>query len=147
ALIFAALQAEGESVIIEKEKTRNHTEDMIKQFGGEITINDKEIRITGGQEFTAQEVVVPGDISSAAFWLVAGLIVPNSKIVLQNVGINETRTGILDVIRSMGGKLQLSDIDEVAKSATITVETSELVGTRIAGDIIPRLIDELPIIA
>lgn len=72
---------------------------------------------------------------------------PNSKIVLQNVGINETRTGILDVIRSMGGKLQLSDIDEVAKSATITVETSELVGTRIAGDIIPRLIDELPIIA
>ncbi|WP_277295798.1 3-phosphoshikimate 1-carboxyvinyltransferase [Streptococcus hyointestinalis] len=147
ALIFAALQAEGESVIIEKEKTRNHTEDMIKQFGGEITINDKEIRITGGQAFTAQEVVVPGDISSAAFWLVAGLIVPNSKIVLQNVGINETRTGILDVIRSMGGKLQLSDIDEVAKSATITVETSELVGTRIAGDIIPRLIDELPIIA
>ncbi|MGF0046815.1 3-phosphoshikimate 1-carboxyvinyltransferase [Streptococcus hyointestinalis] len=147
ALIFAALQAEGESVIIEKEKTRNHTEDMIKQFGGEITINDKEIRITGGQEFTAQEVVVPGDISSAAFWLVAGLIVPNSKIVLQNVGINETRTGILDVIRSMGGKLQLSDIDEVAKSATITVETSELVGARIAGDIIPRLIDELPIIA
>lgn len=147
ALIFAALQAEGESVIIEKEKTRNHTEDMIKQFGGEITINDKEIRITGGQEFTAQEVVVPGDISSAAFWLVAGLIVPNSKIVLQNVGINETRTGILDVIRSMGGKLQLSDIDEVAKSATITVETSELVETRIAGDIIPRLIDELPIIA
>ena len=107
ALIFAALQAEGESVIIEKEKTRNHTEDMIKQFGGEITINDEEIRITGGQEFTAQEVVVPGDISSAAFWLVAGLIVPNSKIVLQNVGINETRTGILDVIRSMGGKLQL----------------------------------------
>lgn len=147
ALIFAALQAEGESVIIEKEKTRNHTEDMIKQFGGEITINDKEIRITGGQAFTGQEVVVPGDISSAAFWLVAGLIVPNSKIVLQNVGINETRTGILDVIRSMGGKLQLSDIDEVAKSATITVETSELVGTRIAGDIIPRLIDELPIIA
>ena len=147
ALFFAALQAEGESVIIEKEKTRNHTEDMIKQFGGEITINDKEIRITGGQEFTAQEVVVPGDISSAAFWLVAGLIVPNSKIVLQNVGINETRTGIFDVIRSMGGKLQLSDIDEVAKSATITVETSELVGTRIAGDIIPRLIDELPIIA
>lgn len=147
ALIFAALQAEGESVIVEKEKTRNHTEDMIKQFGGEITINDKEIRITGGQAFTGQEVVVPGDISSAAFWLVAGLIVPNSKIILQNVGINETRTGILDVIRSMGGKLQLSDIDEVAKSATITVETSELVGTRIAGDIIPRLIDELPIIA
>ena len=146
ALIFAALQADGESVIIEKEKTRNHTEDMIQQFGGQLQVDGKEIRIFGGQSFTAQEVVVPGDISSAAFWLVAGLVVPNSKIVLENVGINETRTGIIDVIKDMGGKITLSDIDQVAKSATITVETSELKGTEIGGDIIPRLIDELPII-
>lgn len=146
ALIFAALQADGESVIIEKEKTRNHTEDMIQQFGGQLQVDGKEIRISGGQSFTAQEVVVPGDISSAAFWLVAGLVVPNSKIVLENVGINETRTGIIDVIKDMGGKIALSDIDQVAKSATITVETSELKGTEIGGDIIPRLIDELPII-
>lgn len=146
ALIFAALQADGESVIIEKEKTRNHTEDMIQQFGGQLQVDGKEIRISGGQSFTAQEVVVPGDISSAAFWLVAGLVVPNSKIVLENVGINETRTGIIDVIKDMGGKIGLSDIDQVAKSATITVETSELKGTEIGGDIIPRLIDELPII-
>ena len=146
ALIFAALQANGESVIIEKEKTRNHTEDMIQQFGGQLQVEGKEIRISGGQTFTAQEVVVPGDISSAAFWLVAGLVVPNSKIVLENVGINETRTGIIDVIKDMGGKITLSDIDQVAKSATITVETSELKGTEIGGDIIPRLIDELPII-
>ena len=145
ALIFAALQADGESVIIEKEKTRNHTEDMIQQFGGQLQVEGKEIRISGGQTFTAQEVVVPGDISSAAFWLVAGLVVPNSKIVLKNVGINETRTGIIDVIKDMGGKIKLSDIDQVAKSATITVETSELKGTEIGGDIIPRLIDELPI--
>ena len=147
ALIFAALQAQGESVIIEKEKTRNHTEDMIIQFGGQIDVKGKEIRISGGQELIGQEVVVPGDISSAAFWLVAGLIVPNSKIVLENVGINETRTGILDVIQAMGGKITLSQVDEVAKSATITVETSDLQGTEIAGEIIPRLIDELPIIA
>ncbi len=147
ALIFAALQAQGESVIIEKEKTRNHTEDMIVQFGGQIDVQGKEIRISGGQELIGQEVVVPGDISSAAFWLVAGLIVPNSKIVLENVGINETRTGILDVIQAMGGKISLSHVDEVAKSATITVETSDLQGTEIAGEIIPRLIDELPIIA
>ena len=146
ALIFAALQADGESVIIEKEKTRNHTEDMIQQFGGQLQVDGKEIRISGGQSFTAREVVVPGDISSAAFWLVAGLVVPNSKIVLKNVGINETRTGIIDVIKDMGGKIKLSDIDQVAKSATITVETSELKGTEIGGDIIPRLIDELPII-
>ena len=147
ALIFAALQAQGESVIIEKEKTRNHTEDMIVQFGGQIDVKGKEIRISGGQELVGQEVVVPGDISSSAFWLVAGLIVPNSKIVLENVGINETRTGILDVIQAMGGKMTLSQVDEVAKSATITVETSDLQGTEIAGEIIPRLIDELPIIA
>lgn len=147
ALIFAALQADGESVIIEKEKTRNHTEDMIVQFGGEINVNVKEIRIKGGQEFTGQDVVVPGDISSAAFWLVAGLIVPNANVVLENVGINETRTGILDVIEAMGGKMTISDVDDIAKSATITVETSELHGTEIGGEIIPRLIDELPIIA
>lgn len=147
ALIFAALQADGESVIIEKEKTRNHTEDMIVQFGGKIDVDGKEIRIKGGQEFTGQDVVVPGDISSAAFWLVAGLIVPNAKVTLKNVGINETRTGILDVIKAMGGKMTISDVDDIAKSATITVETSELHGTEIGGEIIPRLIDELPIIA
>ena len=147
ALIFAALQAQGESVIVEKEMTRNHTEDMIKQFGGQISVNGKEIRVQGGQEFTGQNVLVPGDISSAAFWIVAGLIIPNSKIILENVCINETRTGILDVIKAMGGNINLSNIDRVAKSATITVETSELVGTEIGGEIIPRLIDELPIIA
>lgn len=147
ALIFAALQADGESLIIEKEKTRNHTEDMILQFGGDISVDGKEIRISGGQEFQGQDVVVPGDISSAAFWLVAGLIVPDSKIVLENVGINETRTGILDVIKAMGGNIKLSQIDELAKSATITVESSDLQGIEIGGDIIPRLIDELPVIA
>lgn len=147
ALIFAALQAQGESLIIEKDLTRNHTEDMLLQFGGQLKVDGKEIRVAGKQELQAQEVVVPGDISSAAFWLVAGLIVPNSKITLTNVGINETRTGILDVIQAMGGKLSVSEIDEVAKSATITVESSELHGTEISGELIPRLIDELPIIA
>ena len=147
ALIFAALQAKGESVIIEKEITRNHTEDMLLQFGGELKVNGKEIRVQGKQELKAQEVFVPGDISSAAFWLVAGLIVPNSKLILTNVGVNETRTGILDVIRAMGGRLSLSEVDDVTKSATIMVESSELHGTEIGGESIPRLIDELPIIA
>lgn len=147
ALIFAALQAQGESLIIEKDLTRNHTENMLLQFGGQLKVDGKEIRVAGKQELQAQEVVVPGDISSAAFWLVAGLIVPNSKITLTNVGINETRTGILDVIQAMGGKLSVSEVDEVAKSATITVESSDLHGTEISGELIPRLIDELPIIA
>ena len=147
ALIFAALQAQGESLIIEKDLTRNHTEDMLLQFGGQLKVDGKEIRVAGKQELQAQDVVVPGDISSAAFWLVAGLIVPNSKITLTNVGINETRTGILDVIQAMGGKLSVSELDEVAKSATITVVSSDLHGTEISGELIPRLIDELPIIA
>ena len=147
ALIFAALQAEGESRIIEKEKTRDHTEDMIRQFGGEILMDGKIIRIKGGQEFQGQEVTVPGDISSAAFWLVAGLILPESAIKIENVGINQTRTGILDVIQEMGGDLTIEDRDEKAVSASLTVKTSSLKGIRIDGELIPRLIDELPIIA
>jgi len=147
ALIFAALQAQGQSVIIEKECTRNHTEDMLRQFGGDLSVDGKKITVQGPQKLSGQTVVVPGDISSAAFWLVAGLIVPNSRVVLKNVGINETRTGIIDVIRAMGGKLEITDIDPIAKSATLTVETSELNGTEIGGVLIPRLIDELPIIA
>ena len=147
ALIFAALQAEGETTIIEKEKTRDHTEDMIRQFGGEIQVDGKIIRIKGGQEFQGQTVIVPGDISSAAFWLVAGLILPESVIKIENVGINQTRTGILDVIQEMGGDLTLEDRDEKAVSASFTVKTSSLKGIRIDGELIPRLIDELPIIA
>ena len=147
ALIFAALQAQGQSVIIEKECTRNHTEDMLQQFGGDLSVNGKKITVQGPQKLSGQTVVVPGDISSAAFWLVAGLIVPNSRVVLKNVGINETRTGIIDVIRAMGGILEITDMDPIAKSATLTVETSDLKGTEIGGALIPRLIDELPIIA
>ena len=147
ALIFAALQAEGESTIIEKEKTRDHTEDMIRQFGGEIQVDGKNIRIQGGQEFQGQEVIVPGDISSASFWLVAGLILPDSVIKIENVGTNQTRTGILDVIQEMGGDLTMEDRDEKAVSASLTVKTSSLKGIRIDGELIPRLIDELPIIA
>ena len=147
ALIFAALQVQGQSVIIEKECTRNHTEDMLRQFGGELSVDGKKITVQGPQKLSGQTVVVPGDISSAAFWLVAGLIVPNSRVVLKNVGINETRTGVIDVIRAMGGKLEITDMDPIAKSATLTVETSDLKGTEIGGALIPRLIDELPIIA
>ena len=147
ALILPALQAQGQSVIIEKECTRNHTEDMLRQFGGDLSVDGKKITVQGPQKLSGQKVVVPGDISSAAFWLVAGLIVPNSRVLLKNVGINETRTGIIDVIRAMGGKLDITDIDPIAKSATLTVETSDLKGTEIGGALIPRLIDELPIIA
>lgn len=147
ALIFAALQAKGETTLIEKEKTRDHTETMISQFGGKIEINEKVIKVSGNQTFTGQEIVVPGDISSAAFFMVAGLLIPNSRVVLRNVGLSNTRTGIIDVIKDMGGKIEVTDIDDINESGTIIVESSQLVATEISGEIIPRLIDEIPIIA
>ena len=120
---------------------------MLQQFDGYLSVDGKKITVQGPQKLTGQKVVVPGDISSAAFWLVAGLIVPNSRVVLQNVGINETRTGIIDVIRAMGGKLEITEIDPVAKSATLTIESFWLERNRDWWCLIPRLIDELPIIA
>lgn len=147
AILFAALQADGETTIIEKEPTRNHTEEMIRQFGGTITTDGKDIRMTGPQRLVGQSITVPGDISSAAFFLVAGAIVPNSEIVLKNVGINPTRTGILDVLKEMNADVVISEEDHANQSATLTVKTSSLTSTTISGDIIPRLIDEIPIIA
>lgn len=147
ALLFAALQADGESVIIEKEKTRNHTEQMLVQFGGELTVKEKEIRLRGRQELFGQSICIPGDLSSAAFWLVAGLILPESHLVLEHVGINETRTGILEVIRDMGGKVSMIERDEQLQTASLVVESSKLKAVDIKGEVIPRLIDELPIIA
>lgn len=147
AILFAALQAKGTSTIIEKEPSRNHTEQMIKQFGGTIEVENKTITITGPQTLTGQTVIVPGDISSAAFFLVAGAIIPNSQITLKNVGINPTRTGILDVLERMNAQFELNQIDEQNESATISIQTSQLKATTIEGSDIPRLIDELPIIA
>lgn len=149
AIIFAALQADGETTIIEKEKTRDHTEQMIRQFGGAITTDGLTICVNGGQEFQGQNVVVPGDISSAAFFIVAGLIIPNSKIRLENVGLNPTRTGIIDVVKEMGGKITVEQTSKAGDepAGTVIVETSDLKGIEIGGDIIPRLIDELPVIA
>ncbi|MCI3859855.1 3-phosphoshikimate 1-carboxyvinyltransferase [Lactococcus garvieae] len=147
ALIFAALQTKSNQVseIVEKAVTRNHTEEMLQQFGGELTVSGKQIRIRGGQKLEGQEITVPGDISSAAFWIVAALIIPGSNIELQNVGINATRTGILDVVTAMGGKVEITN--QTAIAATLKIRYSPLTATQISGDLIPRLIDELPIIA
>ncbi|MFK5282110.1 3-phosphoshikimate 1-carboxyvinyltransferase, partial [Lacticaseibacillus paracasei] len=90
----------------------------------------------GGQKLVGQKVVVPGDISSAAFWLVAALVVENSELILENVGVNETRTGIIEVIQAMGGQLEILEQDNVAKAATLKVKASQLKGTEISGDLI-----------
>jgi 3-phosphoshikimate 1-carboxyvinyltransferase len=149
ALILAGLQAEGETIIIEKAESRDHTERMIRKFGGEVYKNDREITIKGGQRLSASDILVPGDISSAAFFLVAAAIVPNSEIVLKNVGLNPTRTGIIEIMNKMGANLEISqnEADSFEPAGDITVKTSSLRGTVVEGDVIPRLIDEIPIIA
>lgn len=150
AVLLAGLQANGKTTVIEKEKTRNHTETMLQMFGGNIVCSGNEITVEGGQSLTGTSVTVPGDISSAAFFLAAGAIVPNSTIHLKNVGLNETRTGILDVLKSMGASMtivQTNDPSAAEPIGDITISTSKLKGTNINGSIIPRLIDELPVIA
>lgn len=147
AILFAALQAKGTTKIIEKEKSRNHTEEMIRQFGGEIDIKNRVITLKGQQSLNGQEVIVPGDISSAAFYLVAASILPNSEVVLKQVGINPTRTGIIDVLRQMGATIEQTHEDGKNQAADLIVRSATLNACEIKGEIIPRLIDELPIIA
>lgn len=149
AILLAGINAEGTTVIREKEVSRDHTERMLRQFGAEITTEDGIVSLQGGQQLTATHVAVPGDISSAAFFLVAGAVAKNSEITLENVGLNPTRTGIIDVLQEMNAKMSIEIDDESAAepTGTITVSTSELQGTTIGGDVIPRLIDEIPILA
>lgn len=149
ALLLAGLNAEGTTIVREQVTTRDHTELMLKQFGVDIETTDRVISLKGGQKLQASHVAVPGDISSAAFFLVAGAIAPNSEIVMENVGLNETRTGILDVLEAMNASMTIEpyDTDHAEKAGRITIRTSDLVGTTIDGAIIPRLIDEIPIIA
>lgn len=149
AVLLAGLNAEGTTIVREKEVSRDHTERMLKQFGAEIDVVDGVVTLRGGQKLKGTHVAVPGDISSAAFFLVAGAICPNSEVVIENVGVNETRDGIIEVMKAMGADLQV-DIDDPnapEPTATLTIRSSQLQGTVVEGAVIPRLIDEIPIIA
>lgn len=149
ALILAGLYADGKTVIHEKEKSRDHTELMLKAMGADIEVDGNDITVRPGKELNAQDIEVPGDISSAAFFMVLGAIMPDSCITIKNVGINPTRTGIIDVFKAMGADMELVN-ERVAtgeRVADIVIRSSQLKGTEIGGDIIPRLIDELPVIA
>ncbi|MBM7604415.1 3-phosphoshikimate 1-carboxyvinyltransferase [Metabacillus crassostreae] len=150
AILLAGLQTSGEETIVtEPHKSRDHTERMLRAFGVKVEEDDKSASIVGGQSLQATNIFVPGDISSAAFFLVAGAIVPNSEIVLKNVGINPTRTGILDVLKMMGASIEIIPHKEQSFEpiADIIIKTSTLKGTIIDGDLIPKLIDEIPVIA
>ncbi|WP_223554625.1 MULTISPECIES: 3-phosphoshikimate 1-carboxyvinyltransferase [Lysinibacillus] len=149
AILLAGLRAEGTTIVRETEISRDHTERMLRQFGAKVDEVDGVISIQGGQTLTGTHVSVPGDISSAAFFLVAGAICEGSKIMLKNVGMNPTRDGIIEVLQNMGAAMKLmpNEDSQSEPTATITIETSALKGTTIEGDIIPRLIDEIPILA
>lgn len=149
SILFAGLQAEGETTVIESSPTRDHTERMIQKFGGTVEKEGNKITITGGQKLKGTHVDVPGDISSAAFFLVAAAITPGSEVLLKDVGLNPTRTGILDVLADMGADFEISVTsgEGFEPIGNILIKFSNLKGTVIEGDIIPRLIDEIPIIA
>ncbi|UOY93468.1 3-phosphoshikimate 1-carboxyvinyltransferase [Ectobacillus sp. JY-23] len=148
AVLLAGLRADGVTSVTEPEKSRDHTERMLAAFGCEVKSEGVTATISGGT-LRATHVQVPGDISSAAFFLVAGAIVPNSKLTLKQVGLNPTRTGILEVLKQMGANIIISNINEEAFEpyGDITIETSALHGVEIGGELIPRLIDEIPVLA
>ncbi|PFH82118.1 3-phosphoshikimate 1-carboxyvinyltransferase [Bacillus sp. AFS088145] len=149
SILLAGLFAKGTTTVTEPEKSRDHTERMLKAFGCELVVDGNKVSIHGNQELTATDVIVPGDISSAAFFLVAGSIIPNSEILLKNVGVNPTRTGILTVLERMGANITLEDEKVVNGEpiANIRVKSSNLKSTVIGGAEIPTCIDELPILA
>lgn len=149
SILLAGLYADSPTQVTEPAVSRNHSELMLKAFGADITAKDKTVFLQPTKELFAQKVEVPGDISSAAYFIVAGLITPGSELLIKNVGINETRDGIIRVVKAMGGKLTILN-ERIAcgeKVADILVEYSELNGIVIEGEIIPTLIDELPVIA
>ncbi len=149
AVILAGLYAEGETIVREITKSRDHTELMLGAMGADIRVDGLDISVKSGKELSGQKIKVPGDISSAAFFMVSAAVLPNSRVTLTNVGVNPTRTGIIDVLDAMGADITIENIRVSAGEsiADITVKSSSLKGVEIGGDIIPRLIDELPIIA
>ncbi|MDO4615783.1 MAG: 3-phosphoshikimate 1-carboxyvinyltransferase [Lachnospiraceae bacterium] len=154
-VLLAGLYAEDPTFLTEPALSRNHTELMLSAFGGNVKskVNKETGEATAivypGTILEGQEITIPGDISSAAYFLAAGLLVPGSEILLQNVGINDTRDGILRVIRAMGGSIKLNHVrmEGGEPVADILVSASELHGTKIGGSLIPTLIDEIPVIA
>lgn len=149
AVLLAGLYADGITVVREPEKSRDHTERMLKGFGAELEVDGLAVKVKGGPKLEGQEIIVPGDISSAAFFLVAGAITKGSEIVIENVGLNPTRTGIIDILQTMGANLEILNQKEVAGEpiGDLRIKESNLKGITIGGEIIPRLIDEIPILA
>ena len=153
-VLLAGLYADGKTCVIEPSQTRDHTERMLEHFGAKIETNGNIISICGPAALEGGEIDVPGDISSAAFFLVAGLLVPGSDLLLRNVGMNPTRIGIIEVLHRMGAKFEIMDEEIISEEPRANIkilnpksEIRTLKGIEIGGELIPKLIDEIPIIA
>lgn len=147
SILLASLFAEGTTTIIEPVASRDHTEIMLNYFGANIKNENGVITSTPVKELYGKNLEVPGDISSAAFFMAAGLVVPNSHIIIENVGINPTRTGIIDALKAMGGYVEIINERKSGGELVgdIEVKTSSLKATTLEGSIIPRMIDEIPV--
>ena len=149
AVLLAGLFAEGETVVEEPMPTRDHTERLLQAMGADVRREGPAVRLTPPNALSAVDVEVPGDISAAAFWLIAGAAHPDAELSLPKVGVNPTRAGILDVLCKMGTSIDIGEQRMVGGEpvADIVVRSSRLRGVEIGGDLIPRLIDELPALA
>lgn len=149
AILLAGLYAEGETSVIEPSVSRNHTEIMLKAFGADVSCHDTTASVHHTDELFANNIEVPGDISSAAYFIVAALMIPNSDIILHNVGINPTRDGLLRAIEMMGGKIEILSIknEDTEAIADLHIKSQNLHGATFGGDIIPAMIDEIPALA
>lgn len=148
-VLLAGLYADGKTSVTEPVLSRNHTELMLAGFGAKVTSEGTTATIEPEPKLYGQQISVPGDISSAAYWIAAGLAVPNSELVLKNVGINPTRDGILRVVKAMGADITRENVHTVSGELVcdLIVRSSSLHGTTVSGELIPTLIDEIPVIA
>ncbi|WP_227429568.1 bifunctional prephenate dehydrogenase/3-phosphoshikimate 1-carboxyvinyltransferase [Psychrobacter sp. I-STPA6b] len=147
-VLLAGLWASGKTTVIEPEVTRDHTERMLSAFGYEVEVNGNEISLEGGGKLTACDIAVPADISSAAFFMVMVSIARDSKLIIKQVGMNPTRTGVIDILRLMGARIEISNETYVGQEpvADITIESAPLQGIRIPEELVPLAIDEFPVL-
>ncbi len=148
AVLLAGLTADGKTSVTEPAKSRDHTERMLKGFGVEVEEEGLTVRIKGRATFEGRDINIPGDLSSAAFFIVAGTIVKGSNLTIKDVGLNPTRTGFIDVLKEAGANIRIEELHEVCGEPVgdISIRASQLKGIEIGGDAIPRTIDEFPIL-
>jgi 3-phosphoshikimate 1-carboxyvinyltransferase len=149
AVLFAGLYPEGVTTVREPHLSRDHSERMLTYFGAEVRPFSGGVSIVGQPRLEGREVFVPGDISSAAFFMTAALIVPGSELLIRNVGVNPARSGVIDILQRMGGNLEILDRRELSGEpvADVLVRSSALKGIEIGGDLVPRAIDEFPAVS